>query len=286
MAKPTTYELEEKICPSCEYTSDSMKGVRQHHKMEHGESIPNLICNECDEPFFSKGRKRRYCDNCKDVIYKGSNNPNYSDAKKVTECEECEEEFSYYPSSKKGKFCSDCVENAPAPFGPSREESNRRNSEYDVSAEEYYDNDRSIDESLESIGTISEKTVELKMEKLGVPLFKPTTYMCQCDYVAQISGEFYGIQVKTGRRERGCTIFDAKRKTVNKTETRYSKYSKIDAFVIRDRVSDSLYWVSSEEVGNKHHMCLRVKEPLLEHESINWAEDYELEDKIDKIRRS
>ena len=86
MSEPIIYELESKNCPSCQYTSDSKMGVRQHHKSTHGESVPNLVCHNCDEPFFERGRDHIYCDDCKSIRYEGCNNPNYSGAKEEASC--------------------------------------------------------------------------------------------------------------------------------------------------------------------------------------------------------
>lgn len=113
MSEPILYELDDKSCPSCDYSSDSKRGIRQHHKMAHDESIPNLICVNCDEPFFSKGRDNLYCNECKHIRYEGSNNPNYVDAEEKTTCENCKAKFKYYPSSKKGRFCQQCQKERP-----------------------------------------------------------------------------------------------------------------------------------------------------------------------------
>lgn len=58
-------------CVTCEDSFDTESAMKIHHSLAHGESL----------------------------------------AKKDTTCEECGASFSYYPSSKEGKYCGECVEN-------------------------------------------------------------------------------------------------------------------------------------------------------------------------------
>ena len=59
-----------------EFHSDAH--MRQHHTVIHGERLPNGKCPECEEKFFKKNSKRKYCTDCgKKRTQKGSNNPNY-----------------------------------------------------------------------------------------------------------------------------------------------------------------------------------------------------------------
>ena len=57
-------------CPTCQSTFDSKRSMKIHHSAAHDESI----------------------------------------AKKTSECSICKTEFKYYPSSKQGKYCSECVD--------------------------------------------------------------------------------------------------------------------------------------------------------------------------------
>ena len=93
-----------------EFESDAT--MRQHHTKVHDEQLPNNSCDECGDEFFDKGSANKYCDDCRhEAHYVGETAPNYSGAKEKTKCKECGEDFSYYPSDKKGVFCSQCVEN-------------------------------------------------------------------------------------------------------------------------------------------------------------------------------
>lgn len=58
------------ICPSCDDKFDTERAMKIHHTNTHGESL----------------------------------------AKESSECESCGSTFNYYPSSKPGLYCSNCVE--------------------------------------------------------------------------------------------------------------------------------------------------------------------------------
>jgi hypothetical protein len=57
-------------CPSCDNVLENKRGMKIHHKMAHDESL----------------------------------------ATETTECNNCDEQFEYYPSEKEGYYCSDCSE--------------------------------------------------------------------------------------------------------------------------------------------------------------------------------
>lgn len=105
--------MTEHNCPSCDRTFDSRRGLGVHHSSTHGERLPNRQCDHCSERFYSDYQKRYCCEACYDaaVSFAGSDNPNYSDAMAKTDCDNCGTTFEYYPSEKKGCYCSDCVEN-------------------------------------------------------------------------------------------------------------------------------------------------------------------------------
>lgn len=60
-------------CPTCPKVLDTNQGVKLHHYYKHNESL----------------------------------------AIETSECEKCSSTFDYYPSDKKGKFCSDCADDTP-----------------------------------------------------------------------------------------------------------------------------------------------------------------------------
>ncbi|PSP40042.1 HNH endonuclease [Halobacteriales archaeon QH_7_65_31] len=100
-------------CPTCDESRDSWQKLRLHHLDTHDCSLPNRECDRCGERFFCE-HQRKYCSQeCQYAApsrdLSGENNPNYSDAKAETTCDECGTSFEFYPSEKKGCFCADCV---------------------------------------------------------------------------------------------------------------------------------------------------------------------------------
>ncbi|ELY87731.1 HNH endonuclease [Natrialba hulunbeirensis JCM 10989] len=97
-------------CPTCGKSLSTEQGMRQHHTKVHSEPLPNRTCTGCETDFYDPKARRSYCDDCNPNA--GSNNGNWRDAKETTTCTHCDADFSYYPSSKKGVFCPDCVADA------------------------------------------------------------------------------------------------------------------------------------------------------------------------------
>jgi len=82
--------------------------MRHHHSIKHNKRLPNSKCDECSKEFYSKGKERKYCDDC--FSLEGEMNPAYSGGKTKTVCKICGSEFLYYESEKEGFYCGDCVE--------------------------------------------------------------------------------------------------------------------------------------------------------------------------------
>lgn len=93
-------------CPSCDRVLNTEGGKRQHHSKIHDEPLPNCTCKGCGSEFYHPKSNRKFCEACDPR--KGENNSNYKDAKEETTCNECGEDFEYYPSDKEGLYCSEC----------------------------------------------------------------------------------------------------------------------------------------------------------------------------------
>lgn len=100
-------------CPSCGDSFETRRGLGVHHSSVHDERLPNRTCDRCEKRFYSSYEKRYCSDECLDASdsYEGENHPNWKGGKETTECVICSSEFEYYPSEKKGLYCSRCVEN-------------------------------------------------------------------------------------------------------------------------------------------------------------------------------
>lgn len=97
-------------CPTCGDKFSSTREMREHRSTEHDEPEPNLKCVGCDSEFYDSQSRRKFCWDCDPNA--GKNNGNWKDAREQTRCKVCDAEFTYYPSNKKGVYCSDCVDSA------------------------------------------------------------------------------------------------------------------------------------------------------------------------------
>ncbi|WP_254522917.1 HNH endonuclease [Natrinema caseinilyticum] len=97
-------------CPTCGKSLACRRGMRQHHTKVHGEPLPNRTCCGCGIDFYDPKARREYCDDCNPNG--GENNGNWKDATETSKCRSCGSTFSFYPSSKDGVYCADCVEAA------------------------------------------------------------------------------------------------------------------------------------------------------------------------------
>lgn len=234
--------------PKCSDTDEifeTERGMKIHHKLAHGESI----------------------------------------AKEDTRCEECKCEFDYYPSSKEGKFCEDCVRESDTSHGPDRNTPSEIFDDNGQTPDEYYsDRQNRTGSEMSNVGDVSEKVFEAEMTKRDIKISKPTTYMCEYDYIVDINGQLYRVQVKTGREKRGTIVFETARRTVNRKSVKSREYENVDVFIVRNKHNDDLYWIAEDTIGSNQNMRLRFKEPMEKHSNISWAKDYELDKKIESLK--
>lgn len=85
--------------------------MRVHHSRQHGERLPNRVCDVCDDQFYCKHEKRYCSPKCRQEgrSLSGSSNPNFRGGKETASCEICSTQFEYYPSEKEGIYCPECV---------------------------------------------------------------------------------------------------------------------------------------------------------------------------------
>lgn len=100
-------------CPACGSEFDTRRGLGVHHSLVHDEQLPNRTCADCGEEFYSSYEKKYCSRNCRydSASSKSKEKRNYRRGKERTDCRICGATFEYYPSNKKGLYCSDCVEN-------------------------------------------------------------------------------------------------------------------------------------------------------------------------------
>ncbi|WP_254763601.1 HNH endonuclease [Natrinema marinum] len=95
-------------CPTCGKSLNTEQGMRQHHTKVHDEPLPNRTCTGCASEFYDPKARLEFCDDCNPNG--GEYNGNWKGGKETATCTCCGSTFSFYPSSKKGIYCSACVE--------------------------------------------------------------------------------------------------------------------------------------------------------------------------------
>lgn len=97
-------------CPTCGDELATEQGVRIHHAQVHDERLPNRECADCGAAFYDPQSRRTYCDDCHSNA--GEANGNWNGGKESANCERCDAPFEYYPSTKEGVYCPECVASA------------------------------------------------------------------------------------------------------------------------------------------------------------------------------
>ncbi|SDG10461.1 group I intron-associated PD-(D/E)XK endonuclease [Halorientalis regularis] len=97
------------------------------------------------------------------------------------------------------------------------------------------------------------------------------------DLIVDAGSTLHRVQCKTGWIEDECVRF----KTASKTTVDGSVVARdygdaIDAFAVRCRDTDQLYWVPESKAGRKN-TYLRVTEPEIDHPSVNDAAAFRFE---------
>lgn len=134
-------------------------------------------------------------------------------------------------------------------------------------------------------GVLTEAIVLSRLLEFGVDVSQPFGDNSRYDFIADVDGELSRVQVKTAREEHsgnGTIVFNTQSVKSNISQNRTEDYNgDIDAFVAYYPDTDTCYWVDIDEAA-KSEMCLRVNEAGNNHPSINWAEDYELGNVLDR----
>lgn len=112
-------------CPTCDYTTDTKRGVSIHHSMVHDESLVSeeSSCKSCGATFtyYPSNKKGVYCGDCSDnswgndnlINLRGSENPNWSGGVSRTvgvTCYQCGEKIERRKIDLENRdkfFCSD-----------------------------------------------------------------------------------------------------------------------------------------------------------------------------------
>ncbi|WP_436346652.1 group I intron-associated PD-(D/E)XK endonuclease [Natronorubrum sp. FCH18a] len=100
------------------------------------------------------------------------------------------------------------------------------------------------------------------------------------DLVLDTGDELLRVQCKTGWIEDDVIRFKtASKTTVDGVATMNDYDSTIDAFAVRCKNTDALYWVPVEDAGKKS-TYLRITEPEIDHPNVKMAETYRFDERL------
>ena len=100
------------------------------------------------------------------------------------------------------------------------------------------------------------------------------------DLVLDTGDELLRVQCKTGWIEDEVIRFKtASKTTIDGVATMNDYDGTIDAFAVRCKDTDALYWVPIEDAGKKS-TYLRITEPEIDHPNVKMAETYRFDERL------
>lgn len=134
------------------------------------------------------------------------------------------------------------------------------------------------------IGEITEQQVALEFLKQGILLSKPLVQSSKYDFVADINGKLYKIQVKTGTyKEDAYLEFATSTSHTNTKGTLNLSYSKEDVDYFATMYENQCYLIPFEVCGSRNQRLRFVPTKNNQIKGITFAKDYKLEDMLKKM---
>ena len=134
------------------------------------------------------------------------------------------------------------------------------------------------------LGQRSEAAVLYDFVQRGLTVLEPFGDNERYDFAVEEGGEFYRVQVKTGRLENGRVQFETRSSgTLTRAVEKEGYEGQIDVFAIHSPDLERTYVVPIDDAP-KTTMGLRIAEAKKASPNINWAEEYECSKWIDSIR--
>lgn len=134
------------------------------------------------------------------------------------------------------------------------------------------------------IGEITEQQVALEFLKQGILLSKPLVQSSRYDFVADINGKLYKIQVKTGTyKEDAYLEFATSTSHTNTKGTLNLSYSKEDVDYFATMYENQCYLIPFEVCGSRNQRLRFVPTKNNQIKGITFAKDYKLEVMLKKM---
>ena len=133
-------------------------------------------------------------------------------------------------------------------------------------------------------GQLSEAAVRFEFVRRGLTVLEPFGDNERYDLVIEEAGEFFRVQVKTGRLEDGRVQFETRSTgTLTRRRKKEGYDGVIEIFAVYSPDVDETFVVPISDAP-RTSMGLRVEPARKPSRRINWAEDYTLENWLKRVR--
>ena len=130
----------------------------------------------------------------------------------------------------------------------------------------------------------SEAAILFEFTRRGVTVLEPFGDNERYDFVVEICGRFYRVQVKTGRLNNGRVQFETRSSGTLTRKVKKEGYDgQIDIFAVYSPDLEQSYIVPIDEAP-RTSMGLRVEQAQKDSPNINWADDFSMAAWIDHVR--
>lgn len=132
-------------------------------------------------------------------------------------------------------------------------------------------------------GHQSEAAVLHELVKRGVTVLEPFGDNERYDFVINIEGKFYRLQIKTARIENGRLQFETRSTgTLTRSIEKETYAGDVDAFIVYSPDIERTFAVEIADAPATS-MSLRLKEPKKSSPNINWAENHSLDEWLEGL---
>ncbi|POG55287.1 group I intron-associated PD-(D/E)XK endonuclease [Haloferax marisrubri] len=133
-------------------------------------------------------------------------------------------------------------------------------------------------------GQCSEAAILFEFTRRGVTVLEPFGDNERYDFVVEIAGTFYRVQVKTGRLTNGRVQFETRSSgTLTRRVKKEGYDGQIDIFAVYAPEIEESYIVPINEAP-KTSMGLRVEQARKKSPNVNWADEFELDSWVNSVR--
>ncbi|WP_435348154.1 group I intron-associated PD-(D/E)XK endonuclease [Haloarchaeobius sp. HRN-SO-5] len=128
-------------------------------------------------------------------------------------------------------------------------------------------------------GDLTEAIVLTEMRRRGISVSRPFGDNERYDLLADCpDGGLFRVQIKTGWMRDGRIHFNGQSSHTNSQGTVRKQYDgDVDVFVVYAYETEKMYLVGEQEFDKS--ISFRVAEPKVQHNGINWAEDFEFDER-------